>query len=407
MSRDRGPMAPARPLIPIEAGSGPAIRPSAKSDPYQFYLEYFRGNDRERTDPDKLAALVQDLNELGRFRDVHAALRGYLIDHPKLAEPWMYEALAWSISLNQGSPADVKTALNYAADLAQRSHNPNHLFSAADKLMFKGYYERVGALLDETMSLVPHRAQPIVMSINLAQKTTDPKRMADSIERLLSLGWPGEDEYFRIESRNQVEKLAKTLREANRDKEADALLEHLTASLARDVFVRLTWDGEADYDLAVHEPLGVTASYDLPRTVFGGSVIANGYGSHPEEVYVCPRGFNGEYQVGVKTIFTNPDKPVTRLTLEIITHEGTAQEKKETFTLDPDKPGKPVTVKLTGGRRTKVLPFVDPLAITLPAAAASRNKGAPAAPARGGRAGANKPGAALTPPAQDTLRAKP
>ena len=30
-----------------------------------------------------------------------------------------------------------------------------------------------------------------MMSINLAQKTKDPKRMGDAVERLLSLGWPG------------------------------------------------------------------------------------------------------------------------------------------------------------------------------------------------------------------------
>ena len=51
------------------------------------------------------------------------------------------------------------------------------------------------------------------MSINLAQKTKDPKRMADSIDRLLSLGWPGNDEYFRREARKQAEQLAGTLRE--------------------------------------------------------------------------------------------------------------------------------------------------------------------------------------------------
>ena len=54
------------------------------------------------------------------------------------------------------------------------------------------------------------------------------------------------------------------------------------------MFVRLTWDGDADFDLIVDEPLGATASYQTPRTVFGGSMIKNGYGSHPEEVYVCP-----------------------------------------------------------------------------------------------------------------------
>ena len=77
---------------------------------------------------------MRDLNRIGRPREVHAALIGYLKNHPKLAEPWMYEALATAIELNQGSAADVKKALNFAADLAERTHNPNHLVSAADQL---------------------------------------------------------------------------------------------------------------------------------------------------------------------------------------------------------------------------------------------------------------------------------
>ena len=131
------------------------------------------------------------------------------------------------------------------------------------------------------------------------------------------------------------------------------------------MFVRLSWDGEADFDLEVTEPLGVTASYTIPRTVFGGALLSNGFGSHPEEVYVCPRGFNGDYKVSVSPIYINPSKPVTRLTLETIIHEGTAQEKKQTHDLDPDKPNKPVVITLSGGRRTKVMPFVEPLASTL------------------------------------------
>ena len=157
-------------------------------------------------------------------------------------------------------------------------------------LFRRGHFDRVGAAAGRGREKVPHRSIPMAMSINLAQQTKDPRRMGESIDRLLSLGWPGEDEYFRIESRNQAETLAKTLREDGRRPEADALMARLTDSEARDVFIRLIWDGHADFDLAVEEPLGVTASYQIPRTVFGGSVIKNGYGSHPEEVYVCPQG---------------------------------------------------------------------------------------------------------------------
>jgi len=304
------------------------------------------------------------LNRSGKPRDVHAAILGYLQHRSKNAEFWMYEALALAIEMNGGQPEDVKTALNYAADLAQRTHNPNHLVSAADKLMLKGYYERVGALLDEAAEKVPHRAEPLLMSINLAQKTEAPKRMAESIDRLLSLGWPGQDEVFRRDARKQAEALAKTLREDGRGQEADELLAALPDAEARDVYIRLSWDGNADYDLVVEEPLGAMVSQAMPRSVFGGALIQNGYGSRPEDVYVCPRGFDGDYTARIAMVYTDPEKPTTRLTLEVITHEGTAQEHKETIHLKPDDPkAKPVATTLKDGRRTVVLPFVSPGAL--------------------------------------------
>jgi len=361
-------------LIPIDGSPSAVVKPSGKADPYAFYLSYYRSQDEDRTDPEKLRQTVLRLNQLRKTREVHAALVGYLKNHRRMAEPWMYEALAKAIEINHGSAADVKTALNFAADLAERSHNPNHMVSAADQLYMKGYFERVGPLLDQAMVQVPHRFEPLFMSINLAQKTKDPNRMSNAVERLLSLGWPGRDEYCRIEAANQVDLLEKTLREDNRVQEADALRARLTASEARDLFIRLTWDGDADFDLVVDEPLGATASYQTPRTVFGGSVVKNGYGSHPEEVYVCPRAFDGDYTVRVTMIWTNPAKPVTRLTLESITHEGTANQKKQSHDLSPDQPNKPIVVHVSGGRRKTVLPYIDPIAALLSSPAAGGRK---------------------------------
>jgi hypothetical protein len=395
-------------LIAIDPNVGHMAQPGAKVDPFTFFVDYYRSQDRDRTDPEKLRKIVRDLNRIGRTREVHAALVGYLKNHSKLAEPWMYEALAGAIELNEGSAADVKKALNYAADLAQRSHNPNHLVSAADQLFYRGYLERVGLLLDEAMPLVPHRSEPMVMSINLAQKTKDPKRMAEAVDNLLSLGWPGQDDYFRLESANQVDTLAKSLREDGKAEEADTLLARLTASQARDLFVRLSWDGDADYDLEVDEPLGATASYQKPRTVFGGSIIKNGYGSHPEEIYVCPRGFDGAYTVRVSTIYTNPAKPVTRLTLEMITHEGTAAEKNQSVELSPDKTNKPFVVNLTEGRRKKVLPYVDPAAELMKAAASTLKKVRPPAEPKGVTApAAPSPATRPGPTAGDSAKGKP
>ena len=188
--------------------------------------------------------------------------------------------------------------------------------------------------------------------------------MADAIGKLLSVGWPGQDEYYRRESRKQAETLAKTLTEEGRADDAKALLDSLPDAEARDLYVRLTWDGNADYDLVVQEPLDATVTYLMPRSVFGGSLIQNGYGSHPEEVYVCPRGFDGDYTIRINMIYNDPKKPATRLNVETIVHEGTPEERRESVSLIPDDPqAKPVVVTLKGGRRTTVLPFISPMAV--------------------------------------------
>ncbi len=345
--------------IPITGPPGVVSQSTRATDPYTYWLHFYASKDPKRASPDALHDTIRILNQAGKPRELHAALIGYLRNHPTLAEPWMYEALALAVEMNHGKEEDVKTALNYAADLALRGGNPNALLSAADKLFLKGYYDRVGMLVDRVTEMVQHRFEPILMSIKLAQQTEDPKRLGDSIERLFSLGWPGSDEYFRMEARNQAGLLAKTLIEQNRKPDADALMSRVHEAEARDLYARLTWDGEADYDLNVDEPLGATACFQTPRTVFGGALVKQGYGSHPEEVYTCPRGFSGDYVFRVSRIWANPARPTTRITLEVIEHEGTAQEKKHVVKLDPDKPGQPLTITLKDGRRTRVLPFFD------------------------------------------------
>lgn len=352
---------PSRPLIEIQPGT---VALSKSKNPEQFWRNYYQKHDEE---PDALREKVAILNSSRKFREVEAILKSYLRYRSNHAEPWMYSALAVSIKENSGDEAEMKTSLKYAADMAVKNRNPNDLVSVADQMFLLKEYDRVGGLLDQAADLIPHRAEPLVMSINLAAKTRDPNRMGTSIERLLSLGWPGIDETLRREAHKEAEKLAKSLTEDGRGEEAKTLLDRLPEAEARDLFVRLTWVGEADLDLAVDEPLGATARFNTPRTVFGGSIIKNGYLSHPEEVYVCPRGFDGEYTIHVESIFNNPEKPALQATLEVITHEGASNEHKETHTLKLGaKPPEPVKVTLNGGRRKVALPFLSPAAIAPP-----------------------------------------
>ena len=288
-------------MIPVPAGPVPPRTKVANTAKY--WADYYRKHDES---PEALREKVTLLNWYKKFADVQAILVAYLTYRPKSAQPWMYTALGLAIEENKGKPEETRLMFKYAADAARMSQNPNHLVSVADVLLLRKQYDLVGPLLDQAMEKVPHRAEPMLMSILLAQATKDPKRMADSVEKLLSQGWPGNDEVLRRNARRDVERLARTLREEGRGDEADAMLARLPDAEARDLFIRLSWTGDADFDMAVAEPLGATATYLTPRTVFGGSIVKNGYGRHPEEVYVCPRGFDGDYAIKIETIYNNP-----------------------------------------------------------------------------------------------------
>jgi hypothetical protein len=338
-----------------------------------YWDDYYKHHDET---PSELLETLTLLGQAKKFDQVEAAVWAYLQHYPKRAEPWMYEWLAVSLDQNQRDANQVKTALGYAGYLALQSGKWAHMIRVADFLFLRGYLDPfevqvgtksarvgVGLLLDRAAEKAPHLPEPLMMSANLALKAKDPKRLADTLERLLALGWPDIDETIRAQAHEAAATLAKTLREEGRVPEAEALLARVTAAEGRDLFIRLTWTGDADLDLLVQEPLGATASHALRRTVFGGALIKEGHGGrHAEEVYSCPRGFNGDYTIWVKRIANDPDHPVTEANLEIFTHEGLPSEHKETRTVSLAD-AKPIVVHLSDGRRKTVLPFVAPVTL--------------------------------------------
>ena len=348
----------------------------AKTDPIRFWDAYYSG-EKANDDPEDVLGLVALLRVDSKFRDIEGVLRGYLRHHSDLAEVWMYDTLGIAIEMNKGDMEEVKTLIGFAAHLAKDSDNPNDLFQVADMLLLRkwvtpvgsdGYKANLGEILDRLTKRVPHRIEPYMMSILMAEESKNPARMADAAEGILSLGWPGQDEGVRRELRARTEAFAKKLRDEDRGDEARAMQDRISKATVRDLVVKLKWQGIADLDVTVDEPLGAQASYETPRTVFGGSLISNGRSTSAtktaEETYVCPRGFNGEYVINVKTIYNSPEDPkqmIKSAELEVITHEGTSQEKKQVFTIDltQAKPA-PVKVRLEEGQRLVALPFIGP-----------------------------------------------
>lgn len=338
---------------------------AANYNPDKFWADYFKTSDEA---PSQVYEVVIQLMNAKKSDDAEAAIKAYIAAKPKQAESWMYRWLVILLEKRKQPQAEVHRALGYAAFLAKRGRNYNDLYQVADMLLVRNLTGPVGEgpgqttaaeLLDIAAQVDPTHGYAPMMSVNLAVLTKDPKRLTQSVDQLLALGWPGNDEQMRKNARKQAEVLAKSLRDDGRAEEADALLAHLPEVEARDLYLRLTWKGEADIDLTVTEPLGAVASFNNPRTVFGGAIVKNGYGNHPEEIYVCPRGFSGDYTAKVEVIYNDPAKPVAEATLEVIQHEGTAEESRQTHTINLADP-KPVVIALKDGRRQAVLPYMPP-----------------------------------------------
>lgn len=360
----------------IEVPSARVQVTKSKVDPTVFWDQYY-ADPKANDDPEDVLALVSLLRVDKKFRDIEGVLRGYLRHHSDLAEVWMYDTLVIAIDINKGDMEEAKTLVGYAAHLARQSENPNDLFQVADILLMRNWLEPIGAdgykanlgeILERLEKRVPHRIEPYLMNMLLAERTQNPARMADAAESILSLGWPGRDEGIRREIRARADSLAKTLRADDRGAEAKAMLERIGESGVIDLSIKLKWKGTADLDLIVEEPLGAKANYDTPRTVFGGSLISNGRGTKPEqqaeEAYICPRAFDGTYKIQVKSIYNSPEDPKQKVhtaELEIITQLGSGKQKKETFVVTVDQePIAPISFNLSGGRRTEVLPFLAP-----------------------------------------------
>lgn len=331
------------------------IRPN-NVEPFAFWDDYCKKNPITAIE---LLPNLEGLRRHKRFLDIQAALTGFLRYRAKDPEPWLYELLAEAIALNKGKPEDVKAALTYAAKQAVKTGRPLDLTRVADNLATHHMEDQVGPLLDRAIEIDPGNPRAILMSLALAGRAKDPKRMATALEQLLSLGWPGTDEVWRLEARKRAESLAKTLKEDGREADAQTLLDHLKEAETRDLVLILNWKGDAGLDLAVEEPLGATAKPLTPRTVFGGAIIKDGQGTNPEDIYVCPRGFDGEYNVKIEALYNDAKNPVRTATLTILTHEGTPEEHREVKTIDVANP-KPIVVHLDRGRRKQAMPYQGP-----------------------------------------------
>jgi Ca-activated chloride channel homolog len=110
----------------------------------------------------------------------------------------------------------------------------------------------------------------------------------------------------------------------------------LIEALSVDIRIVMTWDADlTDMDLHVLEPSGEEAFYSHNRTTIGGLVsrdFTQGYG--PEE-YLVKTAMPGTYEIKTKFFGSRAAELIGAVTLhvDIYTHYGTPNEKKQSLTL--------------------------------------------------------------------------
>ena len=252
---------------------------------------------------------------------------------------------------------EIQRTLLSAADLVSDSADAQ--YRVARLLAKHNLKEAAIRLYREASEKVPLAHEPYAESLDLAADVGDARTVTWAATRLLSQGWVNiQDELYK-KARSRADDFERRLRKEGRDKEADELKEQVRAADTRDLVVVMTWQGDADLDLSVLEPLGTICSAQNRVTAAGGVLARDSFGKdtgttkNPGEIYVCARGVPGPYEVRVDRVWGNPLGG--RAKLEVTFHQGSAEEKRETHFVSVTS-SKPLVVNLDAGRRTQPAP---------------------------------------------------
>jgi hypothetical protein len=273
-----------------------------------------------------------------------------------ISEPWMYEALAIVQEIAGEDKEEIKRTLLSAADVT--SDSPDAQYRVARALARHGLKETAIRLYRDIAETAPLAPEPYAESLELAAETGDVKTATWAASHILSQAWIGIHEELLKKARGRIAELERKLRRDGRSKEAEELVSATRQADTRDLVIRVSWQGDADIDLKVLEPLGTVCSAQNRMTPAGGVLVLDSYGKdpgtskNPAELYICPRGLPGDYEVRLERVWGNPLGG--RVKVDVTYYEGAANEKRESHYV-PVTASKPLVITLETGRRTQLL----------------------------------------------------
>ena len=337
------PAKSAVPEIPLSPGPG---------DPKQAWRRYFKDN---KPHPEQVTRLVVRLHEAKREGEVIAVIEASILAGQ--SQTWMYEVLAGAMQVTGRPEADIERVLLSGVDFTAVDV-PNMLFSAAYLTRY-GLRSRALQIYRQASSLAPWRAEPYVLGLKLAREAKDPEALEWAATGILTQAWLKDHEALHRQADEAVAEAEPLFQKRGNPERVKQFREQIAAARQRDLILKLTWNGDADLDLSVEEPLGTVCSRSQKFSRGGGVLVHDGVGPNPQntyELYVCPAASAGDYRLTVKYLFGNVVAKQAKLT--IIRHQGTPQEStsSQAVTITGDETILRVTLK--AGRRTELGPVI-------------------------------------------------
>jgi hypothetical protein len=238
--------------------------------------------------------------------------------------------------------------------------------TSADELMYIAQYlSRLGldrrAMLtyQQVVKIEPLRCEAYALGLRAAQRCDDIAGIRWATVGILSQAWPNNMREIETMASNTAKATLDRLASEGRDDEHKAFLKELQEAVIRDCLVRVSWTGNADLDISVEEPSGTICSAAESRTAGGGVSLGDAYAidgkssDGSSEVYVCPKGFQGKYQVRIHKVWG--EVAAGKVTVDLYTHLHSNQIQHQRQQLEIGDKDILVVFDLNQGRRTEPL----------------------------------------------------
>jgi hypothetical protein len=325
------------------------------ADPYQAWDAYFA---RHEPTAEAVRDAARRLMDAQQYDHVVAFIQGAL-RHGQ-AQPWMYEGMVLAMQAADRPGEEIERAVMSAVDFADNTLDLMYVGVYLSRLgsQHPSLHRRALDVFRQVSRLEPLRPEPYVHGLRTAQRLGDLEGVQWATLGILGQAWSGQE----AEIWNHALRVAKAtldqLRAEGRVREAEAYQAQLDQAVVRDVVVRVTWTGEADIDLLVEEPTGTVCSLRNPRTVGGGVMLGDGSSrlgglaiDGYQEVYVCPKAFDGTYRMLIRRVWGRVT--TGKVNVEIITHYRTDDARRLAKRVSLDQDETLVVFDLEGGRRTE------------------------------------------------------